>query len=240
MADDQDDLAEDQIDDQPEGEEDEVAEAEDGEGEEAEADVADAEDEGEVEEPPKKKPASATIRELRERAQRTERELEELKQRVSAPAPRDTAKEEADERAALAAMTDQEKTQYFMAKEIRHLKQQVGQVGLQTHDATDRASFSAYLTANPRFEKYRDEVERLHREHAARGGGPVNREFLLSLVVGQAVLKAKPSVAKQKRAAAQRVNGQRVGGGSVRSNTGAAKSKGGSLVQRMEEQDIAI
>ncbi len=154
------------------------------------------------------------------------------------PSAADKAREAEEERAALAVMNDQEKAMYHMAKEVRNLKAALPNVQLQLQDGNDKASFSSYVTANPKYQRYAADVEKAHGEFTKLGQF-VQRRAVLAFVVGNAVLNSKEP-GKQKRAAAGRVRAQTTRGSGVRSDTGGTRSSKGSLVSRMERDDVPI
>lgn len=179
-------------------------------------------------------------REARERAERRAEEAERRAQEAERRASDTRSREEAEEeRQALAAMSDQERNTYMLAKQVRGLQGQQNAAALLNQDTRDANRFASYIAREPRFTKYADEVDRIANEAISRGQF-VARDLILNQLIAADVRKNGNNVTKQRKEAKQRIDNERGRSGSARSDAG---SRGGSrltLAQRMERDDPAI
>jgi hypothetical protein len=175
-----------------------------------------------------------TARIASEAAAATARETARAAQQASAQAEADRV-----EREALAAMTDDQKAIYQLAKQTKTAQDGITQMRAMTQSASDQSKFDRLLTRKPQFEKYADEVDRRHQT-ALNGGAFVPREAILAHLIGEQTLKSE-RVQGQKDAAQRRVRDARGNTGrAARGDSTGRANTGKSIVQRAEEADWAI
>ncbi len=150
------------------------------------------------------------------------------------------ADEERQEREAMGAMTEEQRTQYLLAKEVRATKNENGATRLLVQSSTDQNKFTRTLTRKPQYAKFEDEVERRHQATLAQGGF-ISRDVILAHMIGEKALQAE-NVTKQKAAGQRRIQEQRGGKGArgARGDRSGGERGAKSLTQRAEEQDWAI
>lgn len=149
---------------------------------------------------------------------------------------------ERQEREALAAMTDEQKATYLLAKETAAVKSNQARTEVLLRSSSDQHAFSRVLTRKPQFAKYEQEVENRHQAMLAQGQF-VSRELVLQHLIGERALKNENAQA-QRQNAQRRVQGQR----NVSTGRGGRGDAGGaqggnarpSVVQRAEREDWAI
>lgn len=175
----------------------------------------------------------------RERAARFERDLAEerarAEERERAAAARQEADEAARERALLNDMPEDQRTQYLLAKEVKATKDNQARLERQLADQADRSQFQLAVAKDKRMARYADEVEQM----AAKFPGATRMGIYLTLL-GKKVHEGAEQGARQRQAAGERVERQRAPAARVRSNAPAQRGRGGSLVERMERDDVAI
>lgn len=235
----------DQADDQADDQQDDIdADADDQQDEPDHADPGD-----EDPEPQRQSRGSERIRrqaelnrQERERAEAAERRAAEAERRAiaaeAAAAARENARTDAEERAAMDAMSNDERTTYLMAKELKALKQTVGSTQLIGADARDSAKFSSYLARNPRFEKYADRVEQIVGDAIGKGQF-ISRDLVLNQLIATDVRNGKTNDV-QRTAAKKRVENARGRTTTTRSDAGRRSGGKESHVARMEREDILI
>lgn len=209
---------------------------EDGEGAGGEADAEEGAD-GDVEPPPRRGRPSQTQR-LRERAERAEREAAEARgfrqaaeqfqarqpQQANVEAER-VAKWETEN---LPLMAPQEIAAYYYNKGQQQIQQAMLMQQLQTEDRIDKRDFDQQARTSKVHAQYRDEVERELSAERQRGNLRASRDDILHRLVGRdAVSRAARAAPAQKRAATQRVNGQRTQPTNGRGDGSAGGRRGG-------------
>ena len=245
--------------DDPELEGEDHGEIEDGESLEADEEAGDAgaedgegQEEGEGEEvgeQPARKPnrANARIQTLRdevkaarEKADRSEREIQELRAE-SRQRAQQAQQESPEARASRRALMAPEEV---MREDLRESEGRTARLlqqhAMETREREDRRAYDDVLRENPKFAKFKDEVERIRKEQEANGNF-VSREVILDLTIGRAARAAAKSGAPTKQvAAAQR----RVAGATTRPPagkgdvTGSRGRQGDSLEKRLENVQI--
>lgn len=257
MADERDDVREDEHEDtqddqvdQPhdEAEDDADPEQEDPQGE----DDDQQDDQPDDAEPQRQSRGSERIRkkanearEAADRAAAAERRAEEAERRAAEAERRVTertqAEVDAEERAAMAAMSDAERTQYLLAKELKGVKSTLGGVQLANAYGRDASSFDRFIARNPRYEKYCDRVEQVVGQ-AERQGQFLSRHLVFKQLLADDVLNGKANNDQQRRDAKRRVDNARGRGSSARSDAGPRErtSGKGTHVARMERDDPVI
>lgn len=230
------------------GEDGEGAEAE-GQDDEAsgEADGDDADLDGEAEgeggsdgdgsEVPRGKNARETIRELRARAQNAERLAEERERRLrevdGSYTREEQAAAQARERELLAAMTPEEKAQYYTDKRLERIEQGQRQTQLALRDSTDQNVFSAKAVTDARYRNYAPKVEAKLAEMRQRGAW-APREVILATLIGQEVLAKGSGAAKVLgKGAKARVQNGRVAAPNARPDTSRRGRREPSLEERL-------
>lgn len=180
----------------------------------------------------------------RERAEAAERRAEEAERRAAAAEAaaqeRERARSEAEERAAMEAMSEEQRATYLVAKNQKRLEGQFQQLARSQQDGTDRVGFNAILQANPQFKKYQAEVERMARE-VANAGGFLSREVILDTLIGRD-LRNGSAGKKQREEGRERIQEARgkVPNRSQRSNVADRGGKKLTLAQRMERDNPII
>jgi hypothetical protein len=142
-------------------------------------------------------------------------------QRQAPPAPRPPMEDPNVLRERLEQMGDVER--------ILWLQQQNAlrdhQFNLQLQIQNDRIAFDRYVSANPQYERYSEQVEEaFHR--GLQQGRPQSREEILDKMIGkEAREKTAATLAKAQRAGQQRIQQQTTRPASVRSNVPAGSTK---------------
>ena len=188
--------------------------------------------------------ASDTIRELRERAQRAEQranevqaqtatELAALKARLQqVEGPRN----DEERRNRLALMDPDQKAEFLVSEARTELGQQLQRLERQNAQALDRIQFDTLCQTDPLARKYRNDVENAIAAEAAQGRHH-SRAVVLRWIIGDKVLqkagKVRPGAQRrsQQQRAAQRANGSAGGSdaGTTRTgNAGAGRKQGES------------
>lgn len=104
-----------------------------------------------------------------------------------------------EERRRLEYMDEPQRVQYLIDKGIRGYQTDVRRLELQMNINADKIGFSSFLSSNPQFKKYADEVETEFNQ-ALQKGQPRNRGDILTSIIGNDVIKkgsAALSKAKQ-------------------------------------------
>jgi predicted transcriptional regulator len=211
-------------------------EAGDDAGEEGLETVAEEGDdeEGLLEEEPRRNKATSDFRRVKneakaakEEAARLRQEMDELQRSLRAPPPEDPRIEA--ERVAL--MTDREFMAYQLEKRDRAHEARMQQLQWQLAEQNDRAQMSSRIAANPELKKYTPQVEELRqREFISKGLTPPSREVLLKLVLGEERLSASEKALVKGRAKGQEnIRRQTVSAGSPKGNVSAS---GGRLTEQ--------
>jgi hypothetical protein len=233
--------------DEPEGEEDEVTEAEDVEEDDTKQEESDAEEEDTVagaagkgdEEPAPQSRAAARIsklnRELREEQARRIKAETLAEERARGAAPQNGGTEEArrarEEK--LALMDPIEKREFLNQEKLADMEFKVQVSELRTADMLDKNSYQMQAASNPLYAKHQADVEaRLASER--RAGRNWTRQDILEKIIGEKALKTKPD-AKQKDAAARRVNSSKANSVSARSNVSKpSRNRGDDSLEDLE------
>ena len=191
-------------------------------------------------------------RAIEDRAEDQRRERDRLAAETAAATVRATISEteaarrradnEREERDLRAAMSDEQRITYDMAKEIKVAKDGSRAAGLMAKSSADSNKFGRLLMRKPEYVKYEDEVERRHQATIAQGGF-IDRQEILAHLIGTKAIAAESSK-QQKNQARGRINEQRSragGGGTVRGNVSSRAEGGGRTVsQRAEREDWSI
>lgn len=153
------------------------------------------------------------------------------------------AVEEAQEREALAGMTEEQRATYQLAKTTRNLQNNQARTELLLTSNNDQIAFTRQLNRTPQYAKYEAEVEKRHQD-ILRQGGFTSRQVILAHLIGERALNAQGTVSKQKQEARKRVDNQRRGvqtrGRGGDSGGERAASARNNLVSRMERDDPVI
>jgi hypothetical protein len=150
------------------------------------------------------------------RAERLERQLEQLLAAQRAPQPDYAAQERERER--LANMSYEERLDYEVQRARGDMSQAINSIRQELQLNQDAAKFESMCARNPLAAKFRDEVERMHAESAAKGQ-PVAREILLYLAAGKAsVAKAPKAMSRAQRAAGEAIARNTTRGGAAGSD----------------------
>jgi hypothetical protein len=204
-------------------------------GDEAEGrqdDQAGQGEEGQVEEPPARKPGRAERAVLE--AKKAAREAVEAKTALereiaSMRAERAQPKQETEdqERARLQLMTTDERVTYMIEKAAKQNAHQIGLMRFESADRADKASYEAKATYDPRYKRFEaDVVEQLAQ--ARRAGLNPDRETVLKYVIGEKVLGAKPKVDKARQDGQKRIARQQATASSGRSDRQTERARGGN------------
>lgn len=168
-----------------------------------------------------RKPASDKFRETRARAQQAEREAKETKEKAerlereladlratrnAGPSEAEQAAHRAAEEQRLALMTPEERTDYRFDQLRRENAMERNRDRMNMQEQADAASFRSLQATNPVAKKYAADVEKLVA--AEKGKGMiVPREVALKFLLGEKMLeRASTGTAKDKKAAAARVD----------------------------------
>ena len=177
---------------------------------------------------------------LRERARQLEHELQlERAARQQQMQPR--GESEAVRRARLAAMSDQERTEYLI-NEVRAETQQQRELDrFNAADAADRARFEGIAQSNARYKKYAGEVER-RLELARRAGQNVPRETILTYILGERMRAGldSPQVKRQKAAAKDRVAREKAALPRTRGERGSSRSETDRAARERRLENVQI
>lgn len=184
---------------------------------------------------------AAEARAERERLARERGELEgERRARDRADAERRRQDEDRREQEAMATMTEEQRNQYLLAKEVKVTKDNQAATNLLLVSSTDQNKFSRTMRNKPQYAKYEDEVEQRHQDALARGNF-VQRDVLLAHLIGEKALQAKDTNDQKDRGKrrVQEQRGQRSSARGDRSSQGDNRGKG-NVVSRAEREDWAI
>lgn len=232
MAEELEEIVDEQVEGQVEGEQDDGAEEAEGE-DEVEAEAAPTKSGGRANERIRALTERAAAAEARAEAADREREAERARITREQEAAR-AREQEADENLPYdqklykwAQRRDQEAQQRLAATEIRIM------------DQADRASFESRVATSPVYAKYQDRVEK-ELGAARKGGQNPTREQVLTFLVGQDALKAsaKKSTSKQKDEASTRVKAARGEPVRARSDATTARQRIKSLEERLLDQPL--
>lgn len=175
-------------------------------------------------------------REAREDAAKLRREMEELKtatqQRQSAPDPE-------LERQRLELMTPEERLEYKLNRANEANQRQIQMMQFQMADQMDRTNYRAVARSNPVYAKYEGEVE-AKRQELLRKNTAVDRETILKYIIGEKMLASGGKGGdKQRRAAQDRVNRQRVPAANGKGDVASDRRSGGrTLENRLEGVEL--
>lgn len=200
-----------------------------------EGDGSEPEDGQEVEGEPQRRPTrgearfqtlSRTAREANERAARLETEGRELRERLARleqPRQEQPKGKSAEE---LALMTPDELINYRLGESEKRFQTNLGQIQWNTYEAGDRAAFNALKATDPLAAKYADEVETRLTALRAQGQN-VDRERLLTYIIGEKARQGGGAARKKQAAAGQkRIQGQQARpSGGQRSDTPTARGR---------------
>ena len=161
---------------------------------------------------------------------------------ATANAARQTAAEQR-ENEAVAAMTEEQRATYLLAKETQRLKQSESTTQALLRSTGDQNTFGRLITRKPQYEKYEQEVERRHQQALSQGNF-VQREVLLAHLIGEKALKSE-TANTQRQSAQRRVDNQRSQstGRSTRGDGGGSttqQTQRTTTVSRAEKEDWAI
>lgn len=106
---------------------------------------------------------------------------------------RPTTEDPEEERRRLEFMDEGQRIQYLVDKGIRSYKTDVNRLELQMNINADKIGFGTYITSNPQFKKYVDDVETEFNK-ALHNGNPKSRAEILTNLIGEEVIR-KGSIA---------------------------------------------
>lgn len=177
-------------------------------------DLGEDEDQEEVDSPPRKNRAEGRIARLaaeakaaREEAAETRRQLQLMQQenqrRQAATQEREPTEDE------MALWTPQQVIDHKLGKATKTADARFAQLQFQVVNGNDRAAFAMLQAADPLAKRYAGEVERRHAELVAQGQY-VDREKLLTYVIGEAMRTRKSGAGdKERKAGKQRIDRER-------------------------------
>lgn len=169
--------------------------------------------------------AKRVARESQAREAALQREVEELRAlRQQAQPQGETAEQE---QARLSLMTAEERIDYKLAKAKRENEQQINAIRFQAADQSDKASYDAKSSYEPRYKKYAADVEKLLAEERRKGNN-WPRETILMFVLGKRVMENKPAADKQRQQGQARIARQRTQADGGRSDRAASRGRLGS------------
>lgn len=116
-----------------------------------------------------------------------QRELDEVRQRLNQPQQRQESPEE--ESARMALMSPDERTDYRLNKADRQHREQMQAFAFQTAETADQSSFRTEIRANPALQRYEAEVEEVLAAVRRRGLNLPRMEVLHN-VLGRATMAA--------------------------------------------------
>ena len=155
------------------------------------------------------------IRSLRDQVKDRDRQLADTNRRIDElirqrqPQYQGETSEQRDAR--LALLTPQERMEETLRDATRNFEQRLNAMTVQNVETADRTAFQARVASDPFYAKWAPKVEALRAEVQARGGGFVERETALAVVLGRAMLEQRNSKEGRREvtAAKQRVAAQR-------------------------------
>ena len=159
-------------------------------------------------------------REAREHAARVEREFNEFKAEQSRRAATVEKKEPTTEEMAL--WSTEQIIDYKLQKATGQFGQTLQQMQWNTMESNDKAAFERLKLSDPRAKKYENEVE-TRLANIRKQGQNVDRESLLKFVIGEKVFQGGgKAAAKQKKEAAAQIRRQ-----TTKPPSGASDVRGG-------------
>lgn len=227
---------------------DDGVEQEEAEENEEELSAADEGEEQEEQEEAEEKPRSKSAIEQHAERERLARERGELdgerRARDRAEAERAAREDQRREEELVATMTEEQRTSYLLAKEVKNTKQNQQQTNMLLHSSTDQNKFGRLLSRKPQYAKYEDEVEQRHQQILSQGGF-TPRDLILKVIIGEKALAAESGtrVKEQKQQAQRRVQAQRgeTRARGTRGDSGSRGTRSGeTLAQRAERENWTI
>lgn len=213
-----------------------------------ETEGAEGDDEGQVDEPPARRPNRAqsriqsltqTVAQEKAERQRIERELQEIRAEQRARTQQSQQESPESKAARRALMDPMEVMREDLAESEKRTQALLHQQMLQTQEANDRSVYSAILRDAPHLKKYDAEVEKIRLEQVARGQF-VPREVLLDLAIGRAArASATRQAPKARKEGQRRIEAQQSRPAGARGDTATARGKqGDSPEKRLENVPI--
>lgn len=174
-------------------------------------------------------------RQATEEAAKLRRELEEFKK---AQTQKSREPDPELERQRYEMMTTEERLEYRLNQSEQRHQAIERLMQVQAWDTSDRANYAVLAASDPIAAKYKDEVERLHREQLQQGT-PLDRETILNYVAGKAArARGGKDTAKQRATGQKNLERQRVTPASSRGNVSAERRGGKSLEERLADVTI--
>lgn len=143
------------------------------------------------------------------------------------------------EQAKIAAMEPVDRVAYLADKRIQALEAQLGNLGFQTQDSSDKASYDARCAFDPLYEKYKPRVETALASMRANRANST-REAILTYLIGEDARKRaaeKPDGQRRRAAAASRVEKANGKSANMRSDASTSKAEK-SLEDRLRGKQI--
>jgi hypothetical protein len=196
---------------------------------------SEGDDEGQIDEPPARRPNRAqsriqsltqTLAQEKAERQRIDRELMEL--RAEQRARQQPQGESAEAKAARRALMD---PMEVMREDLKESEQRTAALlqrqAIQQQETSDKLLYNSILRDAPHLKKYDAEVEKIRKEQEDRGVF-VPREVLLDLAIGRAARAAATKAApKAKKEGQQRIAAQQSRPAGARGDTATARGKQG-------------
>lgn len=177
---------------------------------------------------------SQTARESTERAAAAERRAQELEAQLARFKQPDVQEKEpsADE---MALWSTDQIVDYKLGKATGKFEQTIAQMQFRAAESSDKAGFQALCARDPVAAKYADEVETRLADLRSKGQN-VDRERLLTYLVGEKVRQGSQGARKKAAAEGQRrIKRETVVPGSSRGDTETPRRGGKSLEDRLAD-----
>ena len=183
--------------------------------------------------------AKRAAKEAKAEAEALRREMDQIRQQTQG---RQTAEQEAAERARLELMAPDEKVEYLLRKQEQGFNARFSQLQYQTWDANDRQSYVAACadqTARGKaLASVRDEVERQRDQLISQGKAVPDRATIAAYLIGQRVLNnGAKAVKKQAAKGAENIQRQTAKPGAGRGDVGGGNERrGGSETEQRKSR----
>ncbi len=176
------------------------------------------------------------LRQVREENARLARERQEERNRQAAQQAQ-WDQEQWNQR--WAVMTPDEKVQTLYEQGQNWMAQTQQNMGLQMQVMRDQMAFDAKATVRPIYAKYKNEVEQIHNQYAARGQF-IQREVILKQVIGErALATADKSTSQARKQGQKKIEAQTTRPSGSKGDTASQRGRSGdSPAKRLEGVEI--
>jgi hypothetical protein len=183
--------------------------------------------------------AKRAAKEAKAEAEALRREMDQIRQQTQG---RQTAEQEAAERARLELMPPEERMEHLLRKQEQGFNARFAQIQYQTWDANDRQSYHSACsdpTARGKaLASVRDETERQAAQLRASGQAVPPRETIAAYLIGQRVLaNGAKAVKKQADKGKENISRQTTKPGSGRGDVGGGNERRGTGTEADQRRD---